>query len=137
MNRCCQQRGLSLIEVLVAVILLTLLLVPALHALHTGFAGSEIHADYARNHYRLVSRLETILSESYASLEAAAAGETTPSSYSDAPGPPDRILVYVAAYDADNADADNDPFTGTDPDLLWVRVVIDGSVHDLAALTAN
>lgn len=129
--------GLTLIEVLISISLLAVLMVPAIHALHTGFVGAEVHADYSRNHYRLVSRIETVLSESFSSLEAAASGPSTPASYSDAAGPPDRILVYVAAYDADNADTDNDPFTGTDPDVLWVRVAIEGSVQDLVSLATR
>ena len=35
--------------------------------------------------------------------------------------------VFLSRYDGDNADADDDPFTGTDDGLLWVRVAIDGS----------
>lgn len=131
------QRGLTLVEVLVAVTLLTVLLVPAIHALHTGFVGVEVHADYSRNHYRLVSRLETMLSEPYSSLEAATSGQAIPSSYSDAAGPPDRVLVYIAAYDADNADGDDNRFTGTDADVLWIRVAIEGSVQNLDTLTTR
>lgn len=131
------QRGLTLVEVLVAVALLAVLLVPAIHALHTGYVGAEAHANYSRNHYRLVSRLESVLSESYDSLEAAAAGPLVASNYSDTAGPTERVLVYFAAYDADNADGDDDPFTGTDLDMLWVRVAIDGSVQDLVSLTAR
>lgn len=131
------QSGLTLVEVLVSVLLLAVLLVPALHALHTGFIGVAIHGDYSRDHYRLVSRIETVLSESFNSLEAAAAGPSTPSSYSDAAGPPDRVLVYIAAYDADNLDTDDDPFTGADSDVLWVRVAIDGSVQDLESLATR
>ena len=117
--------------------LLAVLLVPAIGALHTGLSGSGIHADIGRDHYRLVSRLETVLAESFTDLEAAAAGPATPSSYSDPAGPPDRLLVYIAAFDADNADVDNDPFTGTDSDVLWIRVVVEGSVMGLGTLTAR
>lgn len=131
------ESGLTMVEVLVAVSLLAVLLVPALHALHTGFIGVEIHTDYSRNHYRLVSRMETVLSESHSDLEAAAAGPSTPSSYSDVAGPPDRILVYIAPYDVDDADTDADPFTGADDGVLWVRVAIEGSVLDLASLATR
>lgn len=137
MSRRPKQQGLTLVEVLVAVSLLAVLLVPAVSALHSGFVGAQAHADYSRDHYRLVSRLETVLAESYASLETAITGPSIPSSYSDAAGPPDRVLVYIAAYDADNADADGDPFTGTDADVLWVRVAIEGSVQNLDTLTSR
>lgn len=129
------QYGLTIVEVLVAVVLLAALLVPAVNALHTGLLGSSVHADLGRNHYRLLSRMESVLTEPFASLEAAAAGATVPSSYSDAAGPADRILVYIAGYDADNADADGDPFTGADSDLLWIRVAVDGSTQVIDSLT--
>lgn len=129
------QYGLTIVEVLVAVVLLAALLVPAVNALHTGLLGSGVHADLSRNHYRLLSRMESVLTEPFAILEAAAAGVTVPSSYSDAAGPADRILVYIAGYDADNADADGDPFTGPDSDILWIRVAVDGSTQAIDSLT--
>lgn len=132
-----KQTGLTLVEVLVAMILLVLLLAPALSALHTGFLGANIHADSSVDHYRLIARMETMLVESFDSLEIAAAGTATPSSYSDAAGPPNRILVYIAAYDADNADSDDDPFTGTDANVLWLRVAIEGSVQSLVTLVTR
>ncbi len=52
-------------------------------------------------------------------------------------GSVDRRLVFIANYDGDNADTDNDPFTGTDPGLLWVRVEIEGSVAALQALKTD
>ena len=42
-------------------------------------------------------------------------------------GTPYRALVYLWRYDGDNADADNDPFTGIDPELLWMKVEIENS----------
>ena len=47
------------------------------------------------------------------------------------------MLVYLSLYDGDNADADDDPFTGTDADLLWIRVEIDGSVLSLQTVRAR
>ena len=129
------QYGLTIVEVLVAMVLLAALLVPAVNALHTGLLGTSVHADIGRNHYRLVSRMESVLAESFASLEAATAGATVPSIYSDTFGPADRIVVYIAGYDADNADADGDPFTGVDSDLLWIRVAVEGSTQAIESLT--
>ncbi|MGI9234192.1 MAG: prepilin-type N-terminal cleavage/methylation domain-containing protein [Woeseiaceae bacterium] len=131
------ESGMTLVEVLVAVSLLAVLLVPALHALHTGFVGAAVQTDHSRDHYRLVARIETVLADSYTNLEIAAAGPATPSSYSDAAGPADRILVFVAPYDADDADTDADPFTGADDGVLWVRVAIEGSVLDLVSLATR
>ena len=34
------------------------------------------------------------------------------------------MLVYLSRYDGDNADGDNDGFTGTDADLSWIRAAI-------------
>ena len=134
------EAGLTLVEVLVAMVLLAILLIPAINALQTGIIGAEVHGDVAASHYRLTSRLEELLVEPFADLSdaALAAGSpTTPSSYSDPAGPPGRLLVYLALYDGDNADADSDPFTGTDSDLLWIRVDIEDSVYTLETVTAR
>ena len=52
-------------------------------------------------------------------------------------GLPGRLVVYLSPYDGDNADADDDPYTGTDPDLLWIGVEIEGSVHQLQTVRAR
>lgn len=122
------QRGFSYVEVLVAVLVLAICLPPALDALSTATRGAGNHETSIARRYFVSGRLEQVLAEAPASLDAAAltAGSpTTPTSYSDAPGMPDRRLVFLARYDLDNADADNDPFTGGDPGLIWVRVAIE------------
>ena len=134
------EAGLTLVEVLVSIVLLTLILVPALRALQTGVVGAAVHSDVATTHYRLRSRLEELLVEPYTSLSDAAltAGSpTVATTYSDAAGPPGRLLVFLSLYDGDNADSDNDPFTGTDSDLMWIRVDIEGSVQTLQTIRAN
>ena len=135
-----RQSGLTLVEVLVAVMLLAIVLVPAMRALQTGVVGADVHADIASGNHRLSSRLEELLAEPFADLSDAAitAGSpTTLSIYSDPVGPPGRMLVYLSFYDGDNADSDNDPFTGTDPDLLWLRVEIEDTVHALQTIAAR
>ena len=134
------QSGLTLVEVLVTIVLLAILLVPAISALQTGIIGTAVHSDVTDSHYRLASRVEDLMAEPFAQLSdaALAAGSaTTPSSYSDAAGPPARLLVYLSLYDGDNADADDDPFTGTDSDLLWLRVEIEDSVFSLQTVRAR
>ena len=134
------QSGLTLVEVLVAVTLLAVLLIPAMRALQTGIVGADVHSDIAANHFRLTSRLEELLAEPFVDLSdaaIAAGAPTTATSYSDAAGPPGRLLVYLSLYDGDNADADNDPFTGTDADLLWIRVDIEDTVHTLETIRAS
>ena len=131
--------GLTLVEVLVTIVLLAIVLVPAIGALQTGIIGTEVHSDVTNSHYRVTSRLEELISYPFADLSdaALAAGDaSTPSSFSEPPGP-GRIIVYLSFYDGDNADADNDPFTGTEDDLIWVRVEIEDSVFTLETVRAG
>lgn len=84
--------------------------------------------------------MEQLLAEAPASLDAAAqaaGAPTTPTSYSDAPGTPDRRLVFLARYDLDNADGDGNPFTGGDAGLIWVRVAIKNQVIALESVTGS
>ncbi len=134
------QLGLTLVEVLVAVTLLTILLVPAMRALQTSVTGAGVHSDLASSHFRLTSRLEELLAEPFVDLSdaaIAAGAPTTETIYSEAAGPPGRLIVYLSLYDGDNADTDDDPFTGTDADLLWVRVDIEDTVHTLETIRAS
>ena len=130
--------GFSYIEVLVAIALIAIALVPALEALHSGIQGSQIHADEADNHYWLGAKLAEVRALSYLTLLAATddAGShtTVVASLSDAEGENKRRLVYLSRYDGDNLDADDDPFTGVDDGLLWLRVEIAGQVHSLETL---
>lgn len=139
-----QQIGLSYIEVLVASVLIAVSLVPALEALQPGIQGSQIHEDNNEDHYQLVAKMEEVLAEPYIDIQAAAllaASPSTASSYSDTvtlhDGRQISRSVFLSHYDADNADADNDPFTGTEVDLIWIKVVIDNSHHALQSLRAD
>ena len=136
--------GFSYVEVLIAVVLIVIALVPALDALIPGVAGSGIHETIAEDHYQLTGRLEQILVEPYGQLNSAAvaAGSpTTPTTYSDvftyANGRQITRNVFLSRYDADNADADDDPFTGTDDGLLWVRVAIAGTGIAIESLVSE
>ena len=140
MKRRHQESGLTLVEVLVTIVLLAVLLVPAINALQSGIVGAQVHGDVSASAFRLTTRMEELLAESFASLSdaaTAAGSRSTPTSYSDAAGSPGRLLVYLSPYDGDNVDVDNDPFTGTDPDLLWIRVEIENSVFSLQTVRAN
>ncbi len=135
-----RQSGLTLVEVLITMALLTVLLVPAMRALHTSVTGSSVHSDLATNQFRLVSRMEELLAEPFGALEAAAVAAGSPTvatSYSETAGPPGRLIVYLSHFDGDNADADDDPFTGTDPGLLWIRVQAEDTVHELHTIRAQ
>lgn len=131
------QLGLSYVETLLAVIVIALALVPALETLQTAFTGSAVHESVVVWQQQLATRMEDVLAEPFTSLDdaAEAAGSPTiPSSYSDPAGSADRVLVFLSRYDGDNADADNDTFTGTDEGLLWVRVEIESSPYGLTTL---
>lgn len=137
--------GLSYIEVLIAVVLIMIALVPALDALIPGVAGSGIHESIAEDHYQLTGKLEQVLAEPFGRLNSAAnaAGSpTTPTTaYSDdvnySDGRQIKRNVFIARYDGDNADADDDPFTGTDDGLLWVRVTIAGTGMGIESLVSE
>ncbi len=131
--------GFSYIEVLVATFLIAIVLVPAIEALHSGIQGSTIHYNHAEQHYRLQEKMEEILARPFTELEQEAdlAGGSTVivSSYSDAAGTNDRRLVYIARYDGDNSDADNDPFTDADNGLLWLKVQTEGGSDGIDTLS--
>lgn len=129
--------GLSYVEVLIATLLITVALVPALEALSPGVAGAGLHAGRVEEHYARTGRMEELLAKPFAQLDAAAlaaGGPANASGYSDvitlAGSRQVARNVYLSRYDADNADADDDPFTGTENDLLWLRVEIAGGVLD-------
>ena len=132
-----QQSGISYVEVLAAVIIIAVTVIPATNAIRGSLDVADADKLATVNYYRLISKMEEVLAEPFATVAAAAAGPSTATAYSDSAGSVDRRLVFIAPYDGDNADADNDPFTGGDPDLLWVKVEIEGSVSVLHALHAE
>ncbi len=138
------QAGFSYVEVLIATVLIAVSLVPALDALQAGLKGSEVQAEYIEDHFYLTGKMEGVLAEPFNNLFTAATPEgtaVTASSYSDTVTTPQgRTItrqVFLRAYDGDNADADDDPFTGTDPGLLWVQVAIDGTAFAVESLTGQ
>ena len=131
------ESGFSYIELLITTVFIALMLIPALETLHTGVQGAGIHESRVAAQYRLMAIMEEVLAEPFQDLEnaaQAAGGATVLTSYSDAPATPNRRLVFLSRYDGDNADADDDPFTGTDDGILWVRVEIEDSVYALETL---
>lgn len=123
-------------EVLIATLLITIMLVPALEAMQGGIQGSGIHTELAQNQYRMISKMEQTLALPFSELLQQAdlvadSKISIPPPFSDAAGTESRRLVFLARYDGDNADADDDPFTGTDSGLLWLRVTIEDSPRAL------
>ena len=132
------QQGFSYIEVLVAMVLLAITLIPALQGLEGALVGSKKHETITTQQYYLQSKFEDVLAQSFNDLDAAAivaGSNTVPTSYSDLAGSNDRRLVFLAKYDGDNADADGDVFTGVDDNLIWVRVEIENTPYVLETLT--
>ncbi len=136
--------GFSLVEVLVATVLIAIVLVPAMDALLPGIQGSGIHQTRSEDHYQLLGKFEEVLAEPFNSLDAeavATGNPTTPTTtYSDVYIYPNgrqiRRNIFLSRYDGDNADADDDPFTGTDEGLLWVQGTIAGSSLRFETLTS-
>jgi Tfp pilus assembly protein PilV len=141
-----QQTGFSYLEVLIASLLVTIALVPALNALQTGIMSADIHQALTMQYYLRLKKMAELQAEPFSDLLAAAktaVNNTTTSSYSDAAGTADRRLVYLALYDADatpftitdtNKDGDNDPYTGDTANLLWLKVQTEGSADSLETL---
>ncbi len=132
--------GFSLVEIMIATLLIALILIPALSALQSGIQGSSIHTSRAVAYYRMKGKMEDVLSKSFIELEeeADATGSSTVivNSYSDGTffSSDARCLVYLSRFDADNADADNNPFTDTDAGVIWVKVQIENSNDSLETL---
>jgi type II secretory pathway component PulJ len=139
-----RQDGLTYMEVLVATVLIALLLVPGLQALNSGLQSTAVQSSLEEEQAILQGKLADLLAIPFATLDAAAqaaGGPTTPTSLSDTVTLSDgRTLsrqVFLSRYDGDNADADGDPYSGTDAGLLWVRVTLLGTALAQETLTAQ
>jgi hypothetical protein len=129
------QDGLTYVEIMIALVVLVVGLVPALDALRSAQTGTAASGTYVIQQHRLSGRLEEVLAEPFTDLDAEAmVPGNAPTAYSDPPGTPDRLLIFLSRYDGDNADADGDPFTGVDQGLLWVRAEIADTVYDFETL---
>jgi len=132
-RRC--QRGLSYVEVLIAVAIVAVCLAPALDALRDAMSAAGAQRSHAVNQQRLKARVEEVLANQFSTLDAAAmsAGNSPASSvaaYSDAAGTTDRLLTTLYRYDGSAA-------TGSDSGLLWIKVAIEGSNLSLDTLKSR
>lgn len=135
-----QQLGFSYMEIMLAMLLISVALVPALNSMQTAQMGTGVHEALTIQHYHLTGKIEELLAQPYAQLEAAslfAGSHATPTTYSDAAGADNRRVVYLSSFDADNADGDDNVFTGVDDGLLWLRVEIENSEQSLETLIAR
>jgi len=123
-------RGFAYLEALVAAMLIAVALVPASDAVRSALQQAEISKIQVRQHYRGLETFERAKAQPFSVLnsEASSTGGTSPSTaLSDAAGTDFRRLAYIARHDIDNADADDDPTTGTDNGYFRVRVLVDGT----------
>ena len=130
--------GFTYAEILVAIVLISASLVPAMESLTNSSLSLSSIEQQLGEYNALRSTMEEVLVEPFNLLKdaaTAAAGAGVASSYSDSPGTTDRALVYLSLYDGDNADGDDDGFTGTDTNLLWIKVEIESTPYSLEALT--
>jgi hypothetical protein len=134
--------GLSYIEVLIAIALIMVTLIPAIEALGPAVQGSGLHESQTGRQYALRAKLENILAQSFSTLdnEAQAINDHTIASttFSDPATESERQLVFLSRYDGDNMDpADNDPFSDTDAGLLWIRIELEGTGYAIETLTSE
>lgn len=127
-----------MVEVLVATLLLSVSLVPAVNALRVSVLTTAANKVMQQEHFQLQRKLNFVLAQRFSDLHKRAGVHTTHDLVlSDPVGTEGQALVYLSRFDADNADGDDDPFTGKDPFLLWVRVELEGSDAYIEELVSN
>ena len=135
------ERGFSYAEVLISVVLIAVALVPAMEALTPAIQGVSVQETGTIEHYHLKAKLEETLALPFDELSQEAENLGDPAVYSnvysDPPAAQSRRLVYLAHIDADNADADDNAFTGAEVDLLWIRVAVSGSHRRLDSVMVS
>ncbi len=136
--------GFSYVEVMVTTVLIAVTLVPAIEAFIPGSNSTGYAESLVGDRYQLTAKLEEVLAASFTNLDIAATvagSQTVASSYSDIViYPSGRQItrnVFLSRYDGDNADANNNPFNGTDAGLIWVRVEIDGTSLRIESLVSD
>ena len=132
-----RQSGLSYIEILVAMIIIGVSIVPVVSALRNSMMAAELDSLTTVRTFHLMAKMEEVLSQSFDTLSAQAIGTDSAGPFSDDAGSENRRLVYISEYDGDNADADDAVFTGTDAGLLWIQVEIENSNHRITALKSD
>ncbi|MCB1746138.1 MAG: hypothetical protein H6977_21185 [Gammaproteobacteria bacterium] len=136
MKTCTAAQGFGYVELLTAIVVLAVCLAPALEALGQGGRLAALAGDEMAARLRLGSCMEETLARPYSTLAAHVTAPGVAGGLSDAPDAAPRCLVYVQAWDGDDADADGDGSTGADPDLLAVRVAIDATPLATSSLVA-
>jgi prepilin-type N-terminal cleavage/methylation domain-containing protein len=126
--------GFTLLEVVVALLLLGVCLVPAANALRSAVAVPAVAAGAAHNLDCVTSLMETVMAEPYSHLLPVAKGDATYPIPLDATCP--ARTVTIALY-GNNATGNIGP-GATDEDLLYVSVALtsatDGNPYTLTTL---
>ncbi len=133
------QQGISYVELLVATVLIATALVPMMNALQAGLQGATLFQTKTGFHHVLTGTVEKVLAEPFGNLDAAATAAgayTNATTYSDV-GASIPFKVYLWRYDVDNADNDNDEFTGGEEDLIWVKVALVDNGQSIETLISN
>jgi hypothetical protein len=113
--------GMTLVEAVIALLLLSVCLVPAANALRGAIAAPGNTALAGRDLDCISARMETVLAAPYERLLAAAGSITAASSYSAAAGAAcPAISVFIARYGNDSTNAMGT--SGAGDNLLYVGV---------------
>ncbi len=126
-SRAAARRGFAYAELIVAIALLAVALVPAMQAVQGGTRIAGEHRWMLANQQRLKARMEEVLARPFRELDdaAVAAGNSTSATiaaYSDASGSATAPAVMTTVYRYDGTAA-----TSSDTGLLWVKVYIDSA----------
>lgn len=120
-----REKGFSYIEVMLALILLTICLAPAMDAVRNATNAPRVALQGAQALTCLKARMESVVGEPYQSMLYAAGERTTPSAYSlaaDASCPARDVMI--ARYDPDAFPY----FMSTDTGLLYIVVSTRASI---------
>lgn len=127
--------GFAYLEVLVALVLVVVALVPALEALQSGVRGSQALIDIAARDASLRAKMEEVLAKPFATLNAETylpGGNTIASvsaALSDPAGPERRIVILYRT--------DGSAVSSADIGLLRVRVAFEAGGTALETLKAK
>ena len=134
-------RGLSFVEVLIAVLLVATALIPAMEALAPAMQSTGIHQSQVARQFLLAGKLQSLQAIGFDKLDSEAVllgnATTASTSYSDPAGGENRRLVYLSRYDADNADTNSNPFDGVDVGILWIKVAFEEGGSSLETLLSR
>ena len=93
--------GFSYAEIIIAIFLISIALIPAIESIQSAQIGSGVNATLATQHYHLAAKVEEVLAQPFSALLSAATtagSETVATSYSDVSGSINRRLSCICHY---------------------------------------